>query len=120
MFKCFFCNNEADRLAYYSKDYFMLGTRTLENPTLCCKLCFESPRIMNQISPMRGGSEGVYCFLFSSIGKWTAKQLAYHVSKKGWEINHLSTIPMRKLIWRIHFVNQPRKSKDNGICAQIS
>ena len=116
MFKCFFCNNEADRLAYYSKDYWLAGMgRTIENPTLCCSICFDSPRIMNQISPLRGGKEGVYCFLFSSIGKWTPKQLAYHLSKKGWELNHLSSKPMRKLLWRIHYVNKPRKpQKDAG------
>lgn len=118
--KCFFCLNPADRLAYYSKDYELTGTRTIENPTLCCQQCFESPRIMNQITPLRGGKEGVYCFLFTSIAKWTAKQLGYHLSKKGWEINHLSTVPMRKLLWRIRFVNQPRKQKDDGICAQVS
>lgn len=114
-FKCFFCGNEASMVAYYSKDYEMTGRRTLENPTLCCKLCFDSPRIINQINSNRGGAEGVYCFLFTSIGNWTPKQLGYHLSKKGWELNHLANKPMRKLLWRIKFVNQSRKSKDAGI-----
>lgn len=112
--KCFFCLNDADRVSYFSKDYLDLGTRTIENPTLCCPNCFDSPRIMNQITPLRGGKEGVYCFLFSSIGKWTSKQLAYHLSRKGWEINHLATKPMRKLLWRIHFLNMLKKVK-NGV-----
>ena len=111
-FRCFFCLNPADRLAYYSKDY--CGTRTIENPTFSCELCFKSPRIINQISPIRGGDEGVYCFLFSSIAKWTNKQIAYHLGKKGWEINHLSQRCWRKLFWRIHFLNQPPKVKPVG------
>ena len=104
--RCFFCLNPASSLAYYSKDYFCNGTRTIENPTLVCDQCFDSPRIMNQISPLRGGLEGVYRFTFETIGKWTGKQIAYHTNRKGWEINHLATLPMRKLVWRIHFLNQ--------------
>ena len=63
---------------------------------------------------MRGGSEGVYRFKFETLGKWTHLQIAYHLSKKGWEINHLSTKPLRKLIWRIHYLNLPKKDS-NGV-----
>jgi len=119
-FKCFFCSNPADRVAYYSKTYGSKMGQTIENPTLSCELCYRSPRIINQINPMRGGDEGVYSFTFSNIAKWDNKQLAYHLSKKLWEINHLSTTAWRKLFWRIHFVHQSPKSKDTGIRTTIS
>lgn len=112
-FKCFFCLNDADRVAYYSKTYGSQMGHTIENPTLCCELCYRSPRIINQINPMRGGDEGIFSFKFSIIASWNNKQLAYHLSKRLWEINHLSQRHWRKLIWRIHFVNQPRKIKNN-------
>lgn len=113
-FKCFFCLNPATSIAYYSKDYLNNGTRSIENPTLVCDLCFNSPRIINQINSMRGGIEGVYRFKFETLGKWTQIQIAYHLSKKGWEINHLSSKPMRKLFWRIHFLNLSKK-ESNGV-----
>lgn len=106
-FRCFFCLNFATGISYYSKDY--KEGQSIENPTFTCDLCHDSPRIINQISPVRGGSEGVYRFLFTSIAKWNNKQLAYHVAKKGWVINHLSTPKWRRLLWRIHFINQPPK-----------
>ena len=119
-FKCFFCGNKATLVAYYSKAYPSKMGSTIEHPTLCCDSCYKSPQIINQINPMRGGDEGVYSFTFENIGKWSNKQIAYHLSKKLWEINHLSTLPMRKLIWRIHFVNQPRKHKNAGSGTEIS
>lgn len=88
---------------------------TIENPTLCCEPCHSSPKIINQINPMRGGDEGVFSFKFSTIGSWSNKQLAYHLSTKLWEINHLATKPMRKLLWRIHFLNSPIKEKLNDL-----
>lgn len=99
--QCTFCLNPSDRIAYYSKDY--MGVRTIENPSICCKICYDSPRIMTQISPLRGGNEGIYCFLFESIGKWDKKTVAYHVAKKGWQINHLNERPWKKLMWHIHY-----------------
>lgn len=115
MLQCFFCANPADRVAYYSKSYFdfvMSWRITIENPTIVCKTCFESSRIMNQINPLRGGNEGIYCYLFSTIGKWNPKEIGYFLSKKRFEINHLATLPWRKLMWRIRFANQPKKGKD--------
>jgi len=119
-FRCFFCLNPATSLAYYSKDYVCMNTRTIENPTLVCDECFDSPRIMSQISPLRGGMEGIYRFRFETIGKWDAKQLGYHLSRKGWEINHLATKPMRKLMWRIKFKNTPRREAHVGQSTQVS
>ncbi len=116
-FKCFFCGNDADRIVYYSKAYGSKMGRTIENPTLCCESRRNSPRIVNQINPMRGGDEGIFSFKFETIGSWSNKQLAYHLSNKLWEINHLGTKPMRKLVWRIHFVN--RKPKDAGSCQTV-
>jgi len=106
-FKCFFCSNPANSVAFYSKSY--PDGSTLENPTLTCDTCFSSPRIMNQINPVRGGDEGVYRFLFSTIGKWTNKQIGWHCSKKAYQINHLSQRYWRKQIFRIHYLNQPKK-----------
>ena len=74
---------------------------------------------MNQINQTRGGDEGINCFLFSDIAKWSNSQIGYFTSKKLHEINHLSSKPMKKLIWRIKFVNQPRKAEDTGIGNQI-
>ena len=107
-FKCFFCSNPATSVAYYSKSY--PDGSTLENPTFCCNICFDSPRIINQINPVRGGDEGVYRFLFSTIGKWTPKQIGYYCSQKAYQINHLSSRYWRKLIFRIHYIFQPIKS----------
>lgn len=105
--KCFFCSNPATAVGFYSKSY--PDGSTLENPTLVCESCFTSPRIINQINPVRGGDEGVYRFLFSTIGKWTNKQIGWFCSKKAYQINHLSQRYWRKLIFRIHFLNQPKK-----------
>ena len=113
-FHCFFCLNPADRVAYYSKSYGSQMGHTIENPTLCCESCYKSPRIINQINPMRGGDEGIFSFKFSAIGQWSNKQVAFYTSTRKWEINHLSTKPMRKLIWRIHFKFTPKKEL-NGI-----
>ncbi len=117
-FKCFFCLNDADSIAYYSKDYFQLNTRTIENPTLCCEVCFNSPRIIDQINCNRGGSEGVYRFLFTSIAKWKKKQIGYHLSKRGWEINQMANKSWRKLLFRIWYTHQP--NKDNGGIVETS
>ena len=103
---CFFCSNPATSIAYYSKLYVCFGKETIENPVLICDQCFLDKNIMMQISPQRRGTEGIYRFTFETIGKWNSKQIAYHTNKKGWEINHLATLPMRKLVWRIHFLNQ--------------
>lgn len=108
-FFCFFCGKPAQRLAYYSKAYSSQMGCTQENPTLCCDECYSTPKIINQISPMRGGDEGIFSFKFSAIGKWNNKQVAFYVSTRKWEINHLSTKSMRKLIWRIHFKFTPKK-----------
>lgn len=105
--KCFFCSNSANAVAFYSKSY-PYGS-TLENPTLVCDLCFTSPRIINQINPMRGGDEGVYRFMFSSIGKWSPKQIGYYCSPKAYQLNSLSSRYWRKLIFRIHYIFQPTK-----------
>ncbi len=102
-FKCSFCDKDATKIAYYSKAYPTGTGYTIENPTLCCDLCFKSPKIINQISALRGGDEGVFSFPFKKIGMWSKKELGFFLSHKKWEINHLSTLMMRKLIWRIHF-----------------
>jgi hypothetical protein len=108
--KCFFCLNPATGISYYSKDY--REGSSIENPTFTCDICHASPRIINQINPVRGGSEGVYRFLFTTIAKWDNKVLGYHLAKKGWVINHLSTPKWRRLAWRIWFIYKPPKVQD--------
>lgn len=109
-FKCLFCSNPGDRIAYYSKSYGSKMGHTIENPEITCESCYRSPRIINQLSPMRGGDEGMFSFKFEAIAKWSKKELAWHLSKKFYEINHLSNKHWRKLIWRIYFSYQPRKA----------
>ena len=113
-FNCFFCLNPADRIAYYSKSYGCQMGHTIENPTLCCEICYKSPRIINQINPERGGDEGIFSFKFSAIGAWNNKQVAFYLSNRKWEINHLSIKAMRKLVWRIHFKHLPRRENVTG------
>lgn len=113
-FKCFFCSNPATLVAYYSKAYSGKIGHTQENPELVCESCYRSPRIINQLSPIRGGDEGMFCFKFESIAKWSKKELAWHLSKKFYEINHLSNKHWRKLIWRIHFTCQAKKIKNES------
>jgi hypothetical protein len=119
MLKCFFCDNPADRIGYYSKFYHHSNLETIENPTLYCFDCWNSPN-RNEISQVRGGSEGVYCFLFTSIGEWTNKKVAWYTNKKGWERNDLANLGMRKLMWRIKFRFTPRKDKDDSVSTPIS
>jgi hypothetical protein len=119
-FRCFFCLNPADRIAFYSKHYAYSGKGTLETPTLCCQFCFDSPRIIGQLNPLRGGDEGVRCFLFSEIGKWSKKQIGYFTSSKLHELNHLSSKPMKKLVWSIHYRNQPKKSQDQDFGEEMA
>ena len=108
-FKCFFCDQPASLVAFYSKAYPNKVGYTQENPELVCESCYRTPQIINQLSPIRGGDEGMFSFRFEAIGKWTPKQLAFHLSKKLWEINHFSDKHWRKLLWRIHFICQPPK-----------
>jgi hypothetical protein len=63
---------------------------------------------MNQINPLRGGDEGVFSWTFKMIGQWSSKQLGCNLSKRLWEINHLSTVGWRKRIWNIHYKNLPK------------
>jgi len=114
-YKCFFCDGKADRIAFYSKSYPNKAGYTIENPTICCSLCYKSPQIINQISPIKSGDMGIFSFKFDAIGKWTNKELGFYLSKKKWDVNHLAVKPMKKLIWRLHYLNLSKeKLNDNN------
>jgi hypothetical protein len=106
-FPCFWCRNKADRIGYFSKFYPELNRGTRENPTLFCAECW--PIHKHEIGQVRGGMEGVWCLTFDSIGRLPARKIGWMVSKKGFEINHLSTLGWKKKIWRIHLKHQPKK-----------
>jgi len=114
-FKCFFCDQPASLVAFYSKACGSRMGRTLENPELVCETCYRSPRIINQLSPMRGGDEGMFSFKFEAIARWSKKELAWHLSKKFYEINHLSSKHWRRIIWRIFYLHQKPKKVPNEI-----
>jgi hypothetical protein len=89
-FKCFFCGNPATLLGYYSKLY-PSGMDTIETPTFFCSTCWQDDSKRNEINAMRGGIEGVYCLLFSTIGKMDIRTLSIcYLSRKNKEINHLA------------------------------
>ena len=109
-YRCFFCNEPAVLIGYYSKVY-QSNKDTIENPTFFCQSCWETKR--NEISAMRGGIEGVYCITFKRIGKTDPKTLAcLYLSKKNKEINQMANKVWRKMVYRIHYLSLPKKNKN--------
>lgn len=112
-FRCYFCQNPADRIVYYSKTYQHNNKKTIENPRLVCPKCY-NPTNNASISRHRGGIEGVYCLLFSKLSATTKKTLGYLMSYKGKEINELSSPYWKRQIWRIYYLGQPAREKVVG------
>ena len=111
-FRCFFCNEPAVLIGYYSKVY-QSGKDTIENPTFFCQSCWENKNKRNEINAMRGGIEGVYCITFKRIGQTDPKTLAcLYLSKKNKEINQMANKVWRKMVYRIHYLNLPKKNKN--------
>jgi len=53
--------------------------------------------------------DGVYCLTFDSIAAMPKKKIAWQLSNKGFEINHMANKMWRKLLWHIFYSNQPKK-----------
>ena len=109
-FKCFFCKEPAHLIGYYQKTYSN-GKDTIENPTLFCEQCWNDRQIRNQIHCHRGGIDGVYCLNFKTISQFPKKKIGWMLSKRGFEINHISNKTWRKIFWRIFYSNQPPKRR---------
>ncbi len=108
-YKCFFCiEGPADRIGYYEKIY-PNGKTTKENPTLFCKSCWEDPIKKEKINCARSGIDGVFCILFSSLGKMNHKAIGFLTGKRNHEMNDLSKPIWRKMIFNIHFLSLPPK-----------
>jgi len=110
-YKCFFCEQEADRIVYYSKYYPYSNRDTIENPTLCCPRCWANGTAREMFFKPRGGMECITKFLFEDIGQWNRKQIGRHLSTKGYEVNHLANKTWRKMLWHIHYCNMPAKRR---------
>jgi hypothetical protein len=110
-FKCYFCQDDADRIAYFSKFYPGSTKDTIENPLFSCDKCYLKPDMMKKLNFIRGGMSGVTCLKFKNLGGMTEKRIAYYLSKKFFEINHLSNPYWRKILFRIHFLNLPKEKK---------
>jgi len=107
-FRCFFCTGNADRIAYYSKDY-PSGKSTIENPHLICPECYKNSSVRDQIHQHRGGIEGISNFSFGFISSLPKKKIGYIISSKFHETNHLANKFWRKQIFRIHYTHQPKR-----------
>ena len=108
---CFFCEEPADRIVYYSKYYPHSDQDTIETPTLCCPKCWSNGIAKRELFYYRGGMECVSKFLFSDIAKWSKKNIGRHLSNKGYEINQLANKPWRKTLFYIHYSNQEPKGR---------
>ncbi len=108
-YKCFFCiETPADRIGYYEKIY-PTGKSTIENPTLFCESCWNNPVKRDKINSSRSGIDGVFCVLFSSLGKMSHKAIGILTGKRNFEINDISKPIWKKMIFNIHFLNLPPK-----------
>ena len=119
-FRCFFCQEPADRIAYYSKTYQRNGKKTFEKPRMVCGLCY-NPANNATIHQNRGGHEGVFCLLFSRFPTFTKKTLGYLMSYKDKEINELSSPYWKRQIWRIYFLSLSagKEAKDGELSATL-
>jgi hypothetical protein len=108
---CFFCRERATLLGYYSKFYPELNRGTRENPTLFCESCWKIHRY--DIGQVRGGMEGVWCIRFEDLAKMPKKKIAWMLSKRGFEINHLANKTWRKQLWRIYYLHQKKRMIDD-------
>lgn len=113
-YKCFFCGLPADRIGFYQKIY-PASKETIENPTLFCSSCWEDKAKKESIKAQRGGPEGVYCKLFSTLGKTSTKEIGFLTGRKNYHVNHLSSRIWRKIVFNIHYLNIPPKERKPGV-----
>jgi len=108
-FTCFFCHEPAVLIGYYSK-WYSSGRDTIESPTFFCQACWDDKVKRNEIHAGRGGMDSVYCLTFTTIGKTSPKELSYkYLSMHGKELNGMANRTWRKMVYRIHYLNQPKK-----------
>lgn len=107
-YKCFFCGAAADRIGFYQEAY-PSGKDTIKNPTLFCVFCWNDVSRKNQIGSGRGFT-GIYCKLFSTLGKMTTKEIGFLTGRKNYRVNQLSSRVWRKIIFNIHYLNIPPKA----------
>ena len=60
---CFFCEEPADRIVYYSKYYPFNDHDTIETPTLCCQKCWADGTAKEK--------------LFFIVVEWNVLQISY-------------------------------------------
>lgn len=108
-YKCFFCEGPADRIGFYQETY-PTDRETIKNPTLFCASCWDDVFKRDQIRSIRGGIKGVYCKLFSTLGKMTTKEIGFLTGRKNYQVNHLSSRVWRKIVFNIHYLNIPPKA----------
>ena len=105
-YKCFFCGTPSDRVGFCQETY-TAEKESIENPTLFCASCWGDTSKRNQIRSTRGGTKGVYCKLFSTLGKMTTKEIGFLTGRKNYQINQLSSRVWRKIVFNIHYLNIP-------------
>jgi hypothetical protein len=110
-YKCFFCGAAADRIGFYQETY-LTGKETIKNPTLFCFYCWGDISKKNQIGSVQSGIKGIYCKLFSTLGKMTTKEIGFLTGRKNYQVNHLSSRVWRKIVFNIHYLNTPPKEKN--------
>ena len=109
-YRCFFCEEPADRIGFYQETY-PTGKETIQCPTLFCASCWNDPSKKNQIAPTQGSVRGVFCKLFSTLGKLTTKEIGFLTGRKNYQVNHLSSRVWRKIVFNIHYLNIPPKER---------
>jgi len=112
-YKCFFCGTPADRVGFYQETY-PTGKEIIESPTLFCASCWGDASKRNQIRSTRGGIEGVYCKLFSTLGKMKTKEIGFLTGRKNYQVNQLSSRVWRRIVFNIHYLNTPPRGKTIG------
>jgi len=101
-FRCFYCQQPADRIAYYTKYYPDFNNESIEYPVLCCDKCYLCDE-MKRDREHRGGMEGITNLPFKIIGAMGPKRIGYYLSSKTFLKNHFANQFWRKLFWRIHY-----------------
>ena len=84
-FRCLICGGPADRITYYSKTYRDTNLQTIEDPMLCCRVCYDSPKAREKLFKQRGGIEAIGYLSFDAIARMSKKRIGYYISNRYWE-----------------------------------
>lgn len=99
--KCHRCGeNEAVALLYRLKVHRETGKAAILDPELICKDC--RAKVITRPHPE------IRIYTFGQLGKWSEQKIGYLLSKKGKEMNTLSSEFWRKRIWQIVKLTQNR------------